>query len=101
MKMQSAFDFSTTHLFPSICCGIIRKNDEGDDRMPNYAWYYMDHSSDTCYWCYSSEMSTTDFASRVSSQIGKRISASDTSYASNSKDLEKHQNYAKYSIHVD
>lgn len=49
--------------------------------MPNYAWYYLDRSSDTCYWCYSNEMSVTDFAAAVSAKIGKRISAADTSYA--------------------
>lgn len=42
--------------------------------MPNYAWYYLDRSSDTCYWCYSNEMSVTDFAAAVSAKIGKRIS---------------------------
>lgn len=68
--------------------------------MPNYAWYYMDHSNDTCYWCYSNEMSVTEFAAQVSSQIGKRISASDTSYASNSKDLDRHQEYAAHTVHV-
>ena len=46
--------------------------------MPNYAWYYLDRSSDTCYWCYSNEMSVTDFAAAVSAKIGKRISAADT-----------------------
>ena len=66
--------------------------------MPNYAWYYLDRSSDTCYWCYSNEMSATDFAAAVSSRIGKHISAADTSYASNSKDLERHKGYACRSI---
>ena len=59
--------------------------------MAAYAWYYNDHSNDVSYWAYSSEYSTTEFASEVSKLIGKRISASDTSYASGSTDLEKHQ----------
>lgn len=68
--------------------------------MPNYAWYYLDTGNDTCYWCYSNEMSVTDFASIVSSIIGKHISASDTSHASNNKDLERHKEYASHCIHV-
>lgn len=68
--------------------------------MQNYAWYYLDRDSDTCYWCYSNEMSATDFAAAVSSRIGKHISAADTSYASNSKDLERHKGYACHSIHL-
>lgn len=68
--------------------------------MPHYAWYYLDRSGDVCYWCYSNEMSATDFAIQVSSMIGKRISASDTSYASNLKDLERHQGYMSRSVHV-
>lgn len=68
--------------------------------MPNYAWYYLDSSSDTCYWCYSNEMSTTDFAAVVSSKIGKHISAADTSYARNSQDLDRHKSYAHHSVHV-
>ena len=68
--------------------------------MPNYAWYYMDHSGDACYWCYSNELSVTEFASKVSSLIGKHISASDTSYASNKSDLERHQGYAARTVHV-
>ena len=39
--------------------------------MPNYAWYYLDRSSDTCYWCYSNEMSVTDFAAAVSAKNWK------------------------------
>ena len=66
--------------------------------MQNYAWYYLDRDSDTCYWCYSNEMSATDFAAAVSSRIGKHISAAGTSYASNSKDLERLPLYPSIAI---
>ena len=59
--------------------------------MGAYAWYYNDHSAGVSYWAYSYEYSTTNFAYAVSKRIGKHISASDTSYATGSADLEKHQ----------
>lgn len=68
--------------------------------MGAYAWYYIDSYNDTCYWCYSHEMSATDFAICVSSEIGKNISVSDTSYADGSKDLERHKGYASRSVHI-
>lgn len=73
---------------------------KGGIKVPTYAWYYRDHSSDTFYWCYSNEMSATEFASCVSSLIGKQISASDTSYAGNSQDLHRQEGYASSSVHV-
>lgn len=73
---------------------------KGAFHMPNYAWYYLDRGSDTCYWCYSNEMSATEFASVVTAKIGKRIFAADTSYASNSQDLKRHKEYARNSVHV-
>lgn len=59
--------------------------------MSDYAWYYNDHVNDIHYWCYSSDMRTTDFASKVSIEMGKRITASSTSRATSEKDLEKQQ----------
>jgi len=67
--------------------------------MSSYAWYYNDHLNDISYWSYSNEYSTTRFAEIVSEKIGKRIFASDTSYASGSDDLEKHQRGMK-TVHV-
>lgn len=58
--------------------------------MSAYAWYYSDHRNDTIYWCFSYEMSVTDFAYQVSSMSGISISASDTSYANNDADLQRH-----------
>ena len=49
--------------------------------MPAYAWYYVDYDSEVLYWSYSRDMSTTEFAEAVSNRIGKRVKASDTSYA--------------------
>lgn len=59
--------------------------------MSAYAWYYNDHENDIHYWCYSSDMRTTDFASKVSLETGKRITASYTSQADSAKELEKQQ----------
>lgn len=59
--------------------------------MSAYAWYYNDHINDICYWSYSNEYSNTEFANIVSGLIGKSITASDTSSATGSADLERHQ----------
>ena len=59
--------------------------------MAAYAWYYNDHQKGICYWAFAWEMSATDFASRVSTYIDGYISASDTSQAVGSTDLERHQ----------
>ena len=67
--------------------------------MSAYACYYNDHTNDICYWSYSNEHSTTDFAAIVSNMLGRRITASDTSYASGREDLERHQRGMK-AIHV-
>lgn len=58
--------------------------------MTHYAWYYRDHENDICYWTYSSEMSCTYFAEKVSRYLDSDISASDTSYASSADDLDRH-----------
>ena len=58
--------------------------------MGTYAWYYNDHSNDVSYWAYAYEYNTTEFAAEVSRLTGNRITASDTSYAIGSADLEKH-----------
>ena len=68
--------------------------------MPNYAWCYIDHNADICYWCYSNEMSATDFAARVSEEVGERVTASDISAASNDKDLDRHLRIADSSVHL-
>ncbi len=67
--------------------------------MGAYAWYYNDHTAGVCYWAYSYEYSTTRFAEEVSAQMGRHISASDTSYASGASDLERHQRGMK-TVHV-
>ena len=59
--------------------------------MGAYAWYDKDYSNDVSYWAYSYEYRTTEFATEVSRLTGNRITASDTSYAIRSADLEKHQ----------
>ena len=51
-----------------------------------------DRNSDAFYWCYSYDMSASAFASAVPSRIGKHISATNTSYASDNNDLERHKN---------
>lgn len=67
--------------------------------MGAYAWYYNDHSNNVSYWAYSYEYSATRFAAEVSRLTNKRISASDTSYASGRDDLERHQRGMK-TVHV-
>lgn len=59
--------------------------------MGAYAWYYNDHLNEISYWAFAFEMSATTFAERVSVYLGRRITASDTSYASTAADLERHQ----------
>lgn len=59
--------------------------------MGAYAWYYNDHINCVSYWAYSYEYSTTGFAEIVSLNIGRQISASDTSYASGEDELRRHQ----------
>lgn len=44
---------------------------------------------------YSSDMSVTEFASRISSMIDKRISAPDTSQVNNDKDLQRNLSWLK------
>lgn len=66
----------------------------------NYAWYYFDRANSVCYWCYSNEMSCTSFANSVSQDMGRSISASDISSASNSKALDKHKDCARRVVHV-
>ena len=58
--------------------------------MAAYAWYYCDHEHDTVYWSYSRDNSTSGFAEKVSRKLGRTISAADTSYSNDRKDLEKH-----------
>ena len=60
-------------------------------KMGAYAWYYNDHINNICYWAFAYELSATKFAERVTAYLGRRITASDTSYASSSSDLERHQ----------
>ncbi len=64
-------------------------------------WYYFDHENDKLYWCYSGEMSNTDFAEKVSKLTGKSLTASDTSYADRTKDLDRHKGYGVEEIHVE
>lgn len=59
--------------------------------MGAYAWYYNDHTNGVSYWAYAYEISATEFAARVSSETGRYIRASDTSYADGQNDLDKHQ----------
>lgn len=59
--------------------------------MGAYAWYYKDHIAGISYWAYAYEISATEFASKVSKEIGRRIGAGDTSYAKGQNDLDKHQ----------
>lgn len=67
--------------------------------MGAYAWYYNDHSNDISYWAFSNEYSTSEFARQVSRIVGKTIYASDTSYATGSADLERHQRGMK-TVHI-
>lgn len=55
----------------------------------NIAWYYYDRNSERCYYTESYSMSVTEFADLVSSIIGRRISASDTSAATSQKELDR------------
>lgn len=59
--------------------------------MGAYAWYYNDHENNKSYWAFAYEISATAFAERVSIYLGRRILASDTSYASSASDLDRHQ----------
>lgn len=68
--------------------------------MGSYAWYY--HADDrTYYWTESWTLSTTEFAQRVSSIIGERITASDISSASGKADLDRVRRVADTLIYVD
>ena len=67
--------------------------------MGAYAWYFNDHSNNVSYWAYSFEYSATRFSTEVSKLTGNRINASDTSYATGSADLDKHQRGMK-TVHV-
>ena len=52
------------------------------------AWYYVDHDSDTVYWCRSYSHSCSAFAEIVSRRIGGTVTAFDISEAKSEKELK-------------
>jgi len=62
------------------------------DMAYTVAWYYVDHDSDTVYWCRSYSHSCTAFAEIVSQRIGETVTASDISEAKSEKELERFTN---------
>ena len=56
--------------------------------MGAYAWYY-NAGGGKYYWSWSYDFSASQFAQEVSSRIGRTVTASDISYASNQHDLDK------------
>ena len=55
----------------------------------NVAWYYKDWNRDIYYYTESYSMSATEFANRISDILGKNVSASDISVATNWREIEK------------